>query len=513
MSNRPTSRIARRRAVAWTLVTMAMVLAGCTSNTEKAPVAASSETVRYAAPGSSSVVVNDPHGLLPGESDLVRMALTYDVMTLPGADGKSKPRLATSWEPDKTLTKWRIRIRDDATFSDGRRVRAADALFSLRRMGEKAAQNFGRISMFDLPKSRVVDDTTLELVTTKPYAEVGQALEGFTFVVPEASTDFSGTAVPGSGPFRRVRGDAQTTVFERNETWWGPKPPSRVIEVRALADPQARADALLAGQVDVAGAVPPTAAKQIKEGDRTQVLRRRGVTLYPLVMRMDTPPFTDRRVRDAVRFALDRRQLLDTVFLGYGELGNDLITPKDPTSPDLPPRERDLGRARALMADAGYKDGLDITLHSTTAYPGMDSSATLLAQQLGEIGMRVRIELAPPDTYFIDVYARKPFYVSYLGGIPFLDVVRVALTPGSPTNETAWDNAAWTTELDAALAEPDEKTRRAQLGALQTRLRDDGGYAVWSLSDRIDMTASGLTGLPTGIGVSSAFIDQVKLGG
>ncbi|MFB4275419.1 ABC transporter substrate-binding protein [Nonomuraea sp. MTCD27] len=510
----------RRRSAA--VVTAVALLTGC-SGTAPAGTAAQptgtgsgtgTGTVRYAAPGSPSNAVTDPHGLLPGESDVVRMALTYDVLTLPGADGSTQPRLATAWRPDATLTKWRVTIRGDATFSDGRRVKAADALFSLRRMGKKAAENFGRMAMFDLDASEVIDDTTFELVTRKPYAEVGKALEGATFVVPEGSDDF-GKPVPGSGPFRPTnKGGAQAVVYERNDDWWGPKPPARTIEVRAVPDPQARAQALLSGQVDLAGGVPVTLAKQQEGNNAVRLLRRPGATLYPLVMRMDTKPFDDLRVREAVRLALDRQQLLDTAFLGYGEIGNDLITPKDPTSPaNLAQTTRDLARAKKLMADAGLADGVELTLHTTTAYPGMDSAATLISQQLAEIGMRVKVAVEPADTYFSAVYARKPFYLSYLGGIPFLDVVRVALTPDSPTNETAWQDRTWSADLDKALAEPDDAKRRGLLGELQARLRDQGGYAIWALSDRLDLAKAGLSGVPEGIGFASAFIDQVSLDG
>lgn len=497
----------------------AALLAACSSATSSPPGQSEpggsagqvADTVRYAAPGSPSVATEDPHGLLPGESDLVRMALTYDPLTLPGPDGETLPRLATSWEPDQTLTRWTVTIRGDARFSDGRPVRVADALFSLRRMGEKAAENFGRLQMFDLAASSAADDTTLLLVTSAPYAEVGKALEGATFIVPEGSNDFTSAPVPGSGPFVPAGGDAQTAVFERNDDWWGPQPPTRRIEVRAVPDPQARTDALLAGEVDLAGGVPATAVQGLDEKAATLV-RHPGATLYPLVMRMDTAPFDDPLVREAVRLAIDRQQLLDTAFLGYGQLGNDLITPQDPSSPvDLPQRTRDVEQARSLMAQAGLADGVDVTLDSTTAYPGMDTAATLIAQQLSDIGIRAQVELAPPDTYFVDVYAQKPFYVSYLGGIPFLDVVRVALTPGSPTNETAWNDPAWSAGLAAALANPDEASRRVELGELQKRLRDDGGYAVWALSDRLDLAAPGLTGLPEGIGFSLGFIDQVQL--
>ncbi len=509
--------ISLRAAVA-VFAAAALTLSACAAGdqaSDQAPgpsgaAATGTDIFRYAAPGSPSNAVTDPHGLLPGENDVVRMALLYDVLTLPGPDGTTAPRLATAWTPNEDLTRWRITIRDDAEFSDGRPVRAADALYSLRRMGKKAAENFGRMAMFDLDASSVVDDTTFELVTHKPYAEVGKALEGATFVVPEGSDDF-GRPVPGSGPFRLAEASGQAVRYERNDAWWGPKPPSRVIEVQAVPDPQARGQALLAGQVDLAGGVPPALVKQHEGNAGVRLLRRPGSTLYPLVMRMDTKPFDDPRVRAAVRLSLDREQLLNVAFLGFGEIGNDLLTPKDPTSPaNLPQRTRDVAAAKRLMAEAGLADGVDLTLYSTTAYPGMDTAATLIAKQLGEIGLRVKVELAPPDTYFSEVYGSKPFYLSYLGGIPFLDVVRVALLPTSPANETGWTDRSWAADLDKALAEPDQAKRWRRLGELQGRLRDEGGYAVWALSDRLDLAAKGVTGVPEGIGFAPAFIDQVK---
>lgn len=105
-----------------------------------------------------------------------------------------------------------------------------------------------------------------------------------------------------------------------------------MIEVRALADPQARAQAVLSGEADLAGSVPPTAADQGAAAGLT-VVRKPGATMYPLVMRTDTAPFSDPRVREAVRLGVDRPQLLDAVFGGKGVLGNDLITPTDPSSP------------------------------------------------------------------------------------------------------------------------------------------------------------------------------------
>lgn len=502
----------RRRLAATLAATLAgvLLLAGCSGGAGSGQSDEGASTLRYAAIGTPATVTYDPHGGFANESDLVRFALTYDVLTVPGEDGETQPRLATSWEPDSSLTRWAIELRDDATFTDGRPVRAADVLYSLRRIGKKAAENFGRMAVFDLDASRVTGEHTLELVTAKPYAVVGQALEGATFVVPEGSDDFT-EPVPGSGPFRQV-GDAAAAVLERNEGWWGPTPPLERIEVRAVGDPQARAEAVLSGQADLAGGVTPAAAQQAEQSGRAELITRPGGTMYPFVMRLDTEPFDDPRVRTAVQLAADRQELLDTVYLGFGQLGNDLITPRDPSSPDgVPQRTRDVQRARQLLAEAGYPDGVDVTLHTTTSYPGMETAATLLAEQLADIGMRAGVDVAPPDTYFVDVFAQEPFYVGFFGGIPFLDVVRVSLAADSPTNETAWQRPDWEAALDAALATADQGQRREQLGELQRVLRDEGGYVVWALGDDLKLAAPGVSGVPTGPGFNAVFLDQVRV--
>ena len=469
------------------------------------------DTLRYVSVGSPAAASNDPHGGLGNESDAVRFALMYDVLTGQGPDGRTQPRLAESWKPDATLTRWQFALRRTATFADGRPVRATDVLYSLRRIGRKAAENYGRLAAFDLAASRVVDDHTVEIVTRKPFAEVPRALESMTFVVPEGSDDFT-RPVPGSGPFQLVSNDAQTAVLERRDGWWGTAPALRRIEVRAVADPQARAQAVLSGQADVAASIAPTAARQAEGRDDLSLVRRPAVTMYPFVMRTDRKPFDDPRVREAIKLAADRPALVQAVFLGYGRPGDDVLAPADPSAPEgLTPRSRDLAKARQLLAEAGHGGGLTVTLHTTTSYPGMDTAATLFAEQLKDIGGTARVKMDPPDTYFTKVWGKQDFYTGYFGGIPFFDVARVSLLSSSPTNETAWQRPAFDAALDKAMAEPDEAARNRALATLQQQVRDEGGYVVWGTGDGLDLTRAAVQGLPTGPGFGRLFIDQVRL--
>ncbi|AQS66750.1 ABC transporter substrate-binding protein [Streptomyces pactum] len=521
MHQHPSSRVrpSRSRGSALAALTAAgALLLGACSGTPAAdadaPAAGTGTpvdggTLRYAVAGSPATASDDPHGGLGNESDVMRFALTYDVLTVPGEDGRTRPRLATSWKPNDAMNRWTLTLRDDARFTDGAPVRAADVLYSLRRIAGKAAENYGRLADFDLRKSTAPDEHTVVLATRAPMADAPRALESVTFVVPEGTEDFS-RPVPGSGPYRVERTSAQTTVLTRNDTWWGERPHLDRIEVQAVADPQARASAVASGQADVAGSVSPAAVKSTGSSAKTQVVRRDGVTEYPFVMRLDTEPFDDPGVREAFRLAADRKALVDTVFLGYGEVANDLPTPYDPSAPDdLPQRTRDVEKARRLLEEAGHADGLSVTLHTTTSYPGMDTAATLYAQQLADIGVDAEVKVEPADTYWTAVYAKKAFYTGYYGGISFPDLVRVGLLADAPTNETAWRSKTFDDGFARAMATANEARREELLSGIQRELWKDGGYVVWGTGDGLDLAAPGVRGLPDGPGFQRMFIDQV----
>jgi peptide/nickel transport system substrate-binding protein len=480
---------------------------------EEEQAAAEGLTLRYAAVGAPAATTHDPHGRVGNESDYLRFAMLYDVLTVTDEDGAVQPRLALSWEPaGEDLDLWTIALRDDAVFSDGEPVTAHDVLFSLNRIQGKGAENNGRLSVFDLESSSVVDEHTLELATHQPYAEVGIALASLTFVVPEGSDDITEPVV-GSGPFQLEEHDDTTAVLTRNDDWWGGAADFETLQISAMPDPAARAEAVASGQADVAGSVSPASAQQYESDDAVQVSTRPAGVNYPLVMDLDTEPFDDPGVREAVKLALDREQLVETVFLGYGETGADILNSQEPFAPDAAPVERDLDRARELLEDAGHADGVELTLHATNSYPGMEETATLAAEQLAEAGIEVRIEVGAPDTYWAEVWNVEPFYLNSLGGNGFVDYARMALLSDGPTNETGWDVPEWDSDFAEALATEDEGDRHAMLADLQQRVADDGGYVVWGTGDGIDLAGSGVSGLPTGPGFNRLFIERVEVSG
>ena len=495
--------ISRRAALGAALL---LALGGCTAGSGAAtqtgadgpPVAGG--TLRYgtvAAGGGSAVT--DPHGSLFNESDWVRMGALYDVLTLPGADGSAQPRLATSWTSAAGATRWRFELRPDAVFTDGKPVRAADVLHSLRRMATLAARNGGRLGTVDIAKSSADGEHAVVLVTASPDAELPRTLAGVTFVVPDGVEDFERPV--GSGPFTLSTVDGQTAVLARNDEWWGTRPHVDRLEIRSFADPQALAAAVTSGDVDVAANVSPAAAKTAEQTGRLVVSRRPAATTYPMLMRTDQAPFDRPEVREAVKLAVDRQALVDGVLLGYGKPSGDV-----PGGTDVPAPARDVAAARRLLGGE-----LNLVLHTTTAYPGMVSAATLLAKQLGEAGLRVEVRQHPPETYWTQVYTVEPLAMGYYTDVPFPVWVRQTALRTSAFNETGWQDAAFDSAFAAAMATEDAGRRDAQLKTLRERMADEGGWLVWGLGDGLDVTSPAVRALPTGTGFARIFLDGVWL--
>lgn len=455
---------------------------------------AAATALRIGAVAAGGTAVSDPHGSLFNESDWLRLSAVYDVLVGQDEQGRPAPALATAWEPDEEARVWALTLRTDAVFSDGRPVTAEDVLYSLQRLDELAAQNGGRLGTLDVAASSVVGPDRMELVTAAPDAELPTTLALGVFVVPVGTTDFA-TPV-GSGPFVLDTLDDQGAALRRHDGWWGEGPQVESLELRGFSDPQALTQAVGSGVVDVALAVAPAAAEAAREDMTVSV--RPGAECVPLLLRVDTAPFDAPEVRRAVKLALDRQALLEQVYLGYGTLGRDAIKLDDPSVPaDLPEVTRDVAGARRLLGEAGHPDGLDVVLHTTTAYPAMLPTATVAAQQLAEAGIRVEVREHDPQLYWSEAYTIEPFTVGYYADTTFATTVRQTVLSTSAFSETGWQDEEFDTVFAEAMAETDEPARLELLGGLHRRMAEEGGWVVWGFGDGLDLHTPEVTGLPT----------------
>ncbi|WP_369131601.1 ABC transporter substrate-binding protein, partial [Modestobacter roseus] len=173
----------------------------------------------------------DPH-LANLFADVARAKALYDKLADYGPDLAARPRLAEQWEPNKTLDRWQVTLRE-ATFHDGRPVTAQDVLHSYRRIAdpEKAFRAKASLEPVDLDASRATGERTVEFVLKRPTAEFPNVLAAFgAYIVPENASDFDRKPI-GSGPFRFVSfTPGRSAVFRRNDAYWDGAPHLDEIE-------------------------------------------------------------------------------------------------------------------------------------------------------------------------------------------------------------------------------------------------------------------------------------------
>lgn len=173
---------------------------------------------------------------------------------------------------------------------------------------------------------------------------------------------------------------------------------------------------------------------------------------------VDEPPFDDNRVREALKYGVDRQALIDSVVLGYGEVGNDNpIPPSSPNAFTSQARERDIEKAKALLEEAGHAEGLEFDLHAAEAVAGLVNMAQSFAQMMSDIGVTVNVVETPADSFWDDVWLTKPAVTSAWSRRPPNSALAVAYTQDAKWKETHWDRPEYDALLEKASKTVDPK--------------------------------------------------------
>ncbi|MBB5953757.1 peptide/nickel transport system substrate-binding protein [Saccharothrix tamanrassetensis] len=409
-------------------------------------------------------------------------------------NGEYRYQLAESVEPNADATAWTIRLREGVTFHDGKPLKAADVVHSLRTVGSKPSNRASVYGVVDLANMSAVDDRTVKVPLLVPRGDFKESvLVVFSPVFPDGLAQFAKPI--GSGPYKMVGRNGTTTTLVANEQYWGGKPTVGELQVVGILDAAARLSALKAGQVDYAISVSATGAKT-EAGSADIEIRRGGAAnsnALSFAMNQQLAPFDNPKVRKAVRLAVDRQALVDNALLGLGSPADDVVGKTLPGYADLPARGRDLDQARRLFAEAGVTK---LTLRTGEIVPGMLNASKLLAQQLAEAGVELTLQESAPDAYYADLttLTKHPFQAFYYVNRPASVHLAAVTNAKAPFNVTG-PPAGYQTRLAAAQAMADDKAREQAFRALQKEFYDEGGDVVWGFQEQLDAARKGIGGV------------------
>ena len=359
----------------------------------------------------------DPHEQLSGAT-LQLSHLVFDPLVRFRQDLTLEPRLAKSWEQiDERTT--RFHLRDDVRFHSGRKLTAEDVAWTFDRL--KQSPDFK--ALFEpFEGAKVIDDQTVDLVTKGPYPLV---LNLATYIFPmdrefytgtdergrpkdavvKHGSSFASANMSGTGPFI-VTGREQgiRLEFKRFDGYWDKGSPGNVDEIvlTPIKEPATRVAALLAGDVDFIGPVPPTDLKRIGAAACCTLVTIPSNRVLTFELNQDrVAAFKDPRVRQAISYAINREGIAEKIMRGQATAAGQLSPPgyagHDPAL--TPPY--DLAKAKALMTEAGYADGFSVTMIApNNRYVGDARIAEAVAVMLAKINVKVDLQTLPKAQYW-----------------------------------------------------------------------------------------------------------------
>lgn len=329
----------------------------------------------------------------------------FDALTLIGDKGVILPALALSWEP-VSETAWMFKLRPDVVFSNGEPFNAQTVVDVITFLRSDAAAGYPiAIETAVIESAAVIDDLTVQINTTQPDALIPKRMS-FVFMIPmtywsEVGMDAFGLEPHGSGPFK-LKDWGQTTgtyVFERNPTSWRPSGHYDEMHFTAVVDVVSRAQTLISDQVDLSFKLSLDLLGDL-ETQGYETLARQTYSIGAWAFRQIDPdsPLRDTRVRRALNLAIDRDSIAQTILANVtGPVSQVATSDVYGYNPDLPLFEYDPNAARALLAEAGYGDGLELEaiVRSDPSVPEQVLIGQVVAQNLAAVGVNVRLNQIP----------------------------------------------------------------------------------------------------------------------
>lgn len=410
--------------------------------------------------------------------------------------GKLIPELATEWSPDATAKNWVFKIRDGVEFHNGKSLTAEDVAYSLNHHRGKDSKSLARNVFAGVADIKAT--APLEITVSLNSANVdlpGLMADYHLLIMPNGGDPNAGI---GTGPYVIEKFEPGVIVRgKRNENYWkAGRAHADVIEIIAINDIVARQSALQGGVVNFITRPDPKLGALIKSNPSLKWFDLPSAMHYLFAMRCDIGPFDNNDLRLAMKYAVDRQDLLTRVYANSGKPGNDHPVPSfDPMfSAEVPIRSYDPDKAKFHFKKSGYTGPVQLSV-SDAGFTSATAAATLYKEHAAKAGIDIELNRVPADGYWSDVWKKKPFCPTYWGGRVSAGLMLQAVyTSESPNNETFWKRPAFDSLLAQAQAELDAARRKEMFHDLQMMLWEDGGTVQPMFANTLFATTANVDG-------------------
>ena len=400
-----------------------------------------------------------------------------------------QPELAVSWESSPDGKIWTVKLREGVKWHDGTAFDADDVIFTVERSQDPAVGHMMKVNFEIVEKMEKLDDHTVRFYLKVPNAKFMQTFVEYNAAIISSTYDYEkyGDLKPmGTGPFMvKEIVPTENTVLVKNPNYWMEGVP-KIDEIQFvyIPDPTTRFMMVQSGDVDICRYISPSEVQIVKENPNLKLLFQNQVGQIVVYMRSDRPPFNDNRVRLAVKYCIDEEKMAQALLAK--ESGVDIFVIESPVSSLYPeykkmPREVNIEKAKQLLAEAGYPNGLELDLY----YPGWshtDEIAVVLKEMAEPAGIRINLQNALRDIYYAKNWLNVDFGLTdWDTRVDPVSVLNIAYRTGSVWNESHLSNPALDELIDKITSEADPVKLKELYADLQTLFYEEGPIIIVSV--------------------------------
>lgn len=397
-------------------------------------------------------------------------------------DGKVVGDAAESFEASDGAKTWVFKLRKGVEFHNGKSLDADDVVVSINHHRGEESKSAAKSLLKSVTDVKADGKETVVFTLDSGNADFPYIVSDYHIpVIPakDGKADFASGI--GTGPYAMtgfepgVKGSGKRFANYHGETWFDE------VEVLSVIDVTARISALTSGQVDYIDRADPKTLSLLEGAPDIAIAEVAGFAHYVAPMNTTVAPFDNKDVRLALKYAVNRADIVEKVLLGHGTPGND-----SPIAPGVPfahnPKTKhsyDPEKAKFHLKQAGLeKLAVDLSA-ADAAFAGAVDAALLMKDSAAAAGIDINVIREPNDAYWDNVWMKKPWCLSYWSGRPTPDLMfTTAYADGAAWNETFWKNARFNELLVAARSELDEAKRAAMYAEMQEIVSEDGGVMV-----------------------------------
>ena len=439
----------------------------------------------------------DPHKAVAAGTKEV-MFNVFEGLMKPTPEGDLIPAVAEKYEVSNDQLVYTFTIRDGIKFHNGQPVTAGDVVNSITRCIEPSEAGVLAVEPLSaVEKVTGMDERTVQIRLKEPNTEF---LAYLTLAILPAEYDGQDTAPVGTGPFKFVSRAAQDNiVLERFDDYWGEKAYLDKVTYKIIENADSILMSLQSGAVDLFAHLTSTQVAQL--GDEFNIEEGTMNLVQAMYLNNAMAPFDDVRVRQALCYAIDRQQILDLAFDGYGSLIGSSMYPAfgkyfDDSLTNY--YTYDVEKAKALLADAGYPDGFAMTITVPSNYQPHLDTAQVIVEQLKQVGITAEILPVTWESWLNDTYMGRQFQATVVGVDASTMTARALLerfTSTAGNNFINYNNAEYDAFFQEAVSAADDAAQTAAYKKAEANLTENAANVY--IQDLADLVAvrKGLEGV------------------